>query len=147
GCELTAPWYTVAGASRRTSPPGCCMTEPPRDPVECLAAARAGSRDALGQALETCRRYLLQIAQQAVAAELRSKGGASDLVQETFLQAQLAFERFHGTTAEELRAWLRQLLLHQAAKLGRHYRCTQKRQLARESTLAADAAPLRLARA
>src|SRR5262249_4568646 len=37
----------------------------------------------------------------------------------------------------ELRAWLRQLLHHRAAKFGRRYRTTQKRRLARELALSA----------
>src|SRR5262249_18558042 len=52
-------------------------------------------------------------------------------------EAHRAFERFHGGSEAELRAWLRRLLLHHAAKLGRRYRTTQKRRLARERTLEA----------
>ncbi|MCI0464317.1 MAG: sigma-70 family RNA polymerase sigma factor [Gemmataceae bacterium] len=102
-----------------------------------LSAARAGSREALGRALEACRRYLLHIAQQEVTPALQVKGSASDLVQETFLEAHRAFERFHGGSEAELRAWLRRLLLHHAAKLGRRYRTTQKRRLTREQALEA----------
>lgn len=109
------------------------MAEPA--PELWLSAARAGSREALGQALEACRRYLLHIAQQQVSPALQVKGSASDLVQETFLEAQQAFPRFHGDSEAELRAWLRRLLLHHAAKLGRRYRTTQKRRLARETAL------------
>src|SRR4051794_35904655 len=61
-----------------------------------LAAARAGSNEALGQSLEPFRRYLLEVARQAVGPALRAKGGASDLVQETFLEAQQLFPRFDG---------------------------------------------------
>jgi RNA polymerase sigma-70 factor (ECF subfamily) len=100
-----------------------------------LCAARSGSREALGLALDQCRRYLLAIARDALAPALRAKGGASDLVQETFLEAQRQFPRFEGETAAQLRAWLRCLLLHRAAKLGRRYRRTLKRQLAREVPL------------
>jgi RNA polymerase sigma-70 factor (ECF subfamily) len=100
-----------------------------------LSAARGGCRDALGNALESCRRYLLFVARQELAPELQAKGGASDLVQETFLAAHCAFERFHGTSEVELRSWLCQLLHHRAAKLGRRYRTTQKRRLVRETAL------------
>jgi hypothetical protein len=43
-----------------------------------LAAARAGSREALGQALQACRGYLLLLAERELDADLRAKGGASD---------------------------------------------------------------------
>ena len=52
-----------------------------------LIAAQAGSRDALGEALDGCRPYLLHLARQALGPALQAKGGASDLVQDTFLEA------------------------------------------------------------
>lgn len=111
------------------------MGAPAQDFHLWLSAARDGSRDALGQALEACRRYLLSIARQEMDASLQAKGGASDLVQDTFLEAQRAFGRFQGNSEGELRAWLRQLLHHRTAKFGRRYRTTQKRRLARETAL------------
>src|SRR5204863_135828 len=95
----------------------------------CLMAARGGSQDALGRTLENCRRYLLAVARDELSADLQAKGGASDLVQDTFLEAQSAFEHFRGSSEGELRAWLRQLLHHRAAKFGRRYRTTRKRRL------------------
>src|SRR5262249_50248096 len=67
---------------------------------------------------------------------LRAKGSASDLVQETFLEAQRRFGQFDGDANGQLRSWLRSLLLHKAAKLGRRYHRTRKRQLSREIPLA-----------
>jgi RNA polymerase sigma-70 factor (ECF subfamily) len=103
-----------------------------------IAAARAGSREALGKSLEACRRYLLGIARHEMAPSLQGKGGASDIVQDTFLEAQRSFGHFHGTSQDELRAWLRQLLHHRVAKFGRRFRTTQKRNLERERMLPAD---------
>lgn len=103
-----------------------------------LVAARGGSNEALGLALEQCRTYLLEVAHQSLAPELRAKGGASDLVQETYLEAQRQFPNFDGVSAAQLKAWLRCLLLHRAAKLGRRYRGTLKRSLGRERPLPAD---------
>ena len=84
-----------------------------------LTAARAGSSEALGRALDRCRHYLLDIARHSIQPGLRAKGGASDLVQETFLEAHRLFPGFEGDSSAQLRAWLRSLLLHRAAKLGR----------------------------
>src|SRR5689334_6949794 len=97
-----------------------------------LAAARAGSREALGAALDHCRRFLLAAARDAVGPGLAAKGGASDLVQETYLEAQRQFPHFAGGSGGQLRAWLRRLLAHKAAHLGRHYRNTRKRVVGRE---------------
>jgi RNA polymerase sigma-70 factor (ECF subfamily) len=110
------------------------MNDPPQDFACWLSAARGGSPDALGNALEACRRYLLSAARLELNADLRAKGGASDLVQETFLEAQQIFDRFRGDSEDELRAWLRRLLHHRATKFTRRFRATQKRRLAREAT-------------
>jgi RNA polymerase sigma-70 factor (ECF subfamily) len=107
------------------------------DLPDALAQARGGSREALGAALEACRHYLLRMAGRQLDPEIRAKGGASDLVQQTFLEAQRDFAHFQGTSETELLAWLRHLLLHNVGKLQRHYR-TRKRQAGREVTLAGD---------
>src|SRR5262245_17183074 len=101
-------------------------------------AARGPSREELGQALEACRGYLLSVAEGELAPELRAKGGASDLVQETLLEAYRDFPRFHGRTEDELLAWLRRLLLNNLADFTRQYRATGKRQLDREVAPAGD---------
>jgi RNA polymerase sigma-70 factor (ECF subfamily) len=111
------------------------MAKQSRDASRWLPEARAGSGEALGQALEACRHYLLRIAQQELIPNLRAKGGASDLVQLTFLEAQRDFAKFHGQTEGELRAWLRRLLLDNLANFTRRYRDTAKRQAGRETPL------------
>jgi RNA polymerase sigma-70 factor (ECF subfamily) len=103
-----------------------------------LAAARGGSLEALGQSLEACRRYLLAIADRQLDPDLRAKGGASDLVQETFLEAQRDFKQFQGSSPDEFRAWLRQVLLHNVGAFTRRFRTTSKRAIALEIALSAD---------
>src|SRR5262249_46357722 len=103
------------------------MAQSEDDAVRHLAAARAGSRADLGQALELGRKYLLLVAERELDADVQAKGGASDLVQETFLEAQRDFAQFRGTTEAELLAWLRQMLLHNIANFTRRYRGTGKR--------------------
>src|SRR5262249_48345599 len=102
---------------------------------ERLAAAQSGSREALGQVLSQYRDYLRDIARRELAHDLQTKGDPSDLVQETFLEAQRSFDHFHGHSDDALRAWLRCLLVHRCAKVGRQFRATQKRRLAREVSL------------
>ena len=111
------------------------MSRPAKDVSDWLPAARAGSIEALGQALEQFRRYLLRIAERELDPQLRAKGGASDLVQLTFLEAQRDFARFHGDSAPELRAWLRRLLVDNLANFERRYRGTAKRRVTREVAL------------
>jgi RNA polymerase sigma-70 factor (ECF subfamily) len=109
---------------------------PEQDPIEgWLAAARQGSEEALGHVLERCRPYLLRMANQELASDLRAKQGASDLVQETFVEAHQDFARFDGATAAQWRAWLRGILQHKLANLVRHYCQTDKRHVNREVPL------------
>jgi RNA polymerase sigma-70 factor (ECF subfamily) len=109
--------------------------QPARDASQFLPAAGEGSGEALGQALEACRGYLLHVANHGLDANLRAKGGASDLVQETFFEAQRDFGDFHGSSEHELLAWLRQFLLQNVANLSRRYRGTEKRSVGREVEL------------
>jgi RNA polymerase sigma-70 factor (ECF subfamily) len=101
-----------------------------------LDQARAGSPEAIGCALETYRRYLLLIAERRLAPELQAKGGASDLVQETFCEAQRDFAQFRGTTDAELRRWLRQMLINNVGVFTRRFRDARKRAVGREIAIA-----------
>ena len=96
---------------------------------------RGGSRAALGRILELCRQYLLLVANRELEPELWAKGGASDLVQETFLEAQKDFASFQGTTRAEVLAWLRRILLNNVSNFRRRYVGSEKRQIARELSL------------
>jgi RNA polymerase sigma-70 factor (ECF subfamily) len=93
---------------------------------------RAGHQEALGGLFQTCRSYLLLVANNELPDKVRAKVGASDLVQETFLQAQEIFECFHGNTQSELRAWLVAILENKLAQLKRQYLGTAMRDVHRE---------------
>jgi len=114
------------------------VTEPDGRAAQWLPAARAGSPEALGQALEACRDYLLRIAQRELGPDLQAKGGASDLVQVTVLDAIRDFAHFHGNTDTELLQWLRRLLRNNLADFTRQYRDTAKRQIGQEVRLEGD---------
>jgi RNA polymerase sigma-70 factor (ECF subfamily) len=97
-----------------------------------LRDACAGSQEAIGKVLAAHQRYLLGIANRQVPRDLRSKGGGSDLVQETLLEAHRDFTSFRGRTDGEFRAWLGQILVSNARNFIRRYRDRAKRQIARE---------------
>ncbi|REK18444.1 MAG: hypothetical protein DWQ37_04065 [Planctomycetota bacterium] len=97
-----------------------------------LDSARTGDDGNLGQLLEATRRYLLLVANGALDAQLRQKVAASDLVQETLVDACRDFYRFQGNTEGELLAWLSHILRHKAADVGRAFRGTAKRSVAAE---------------
>ena len=79
--------------------------------------------------------HLLLVANRELEPELWAKGGASDLVQETFLEAQKDFGSFEGTTRAEVLAWLRRILLNNVSNFRRRYVGSEKRQIARELSL------------
>jgi RNA polymerase sigma-70 factor (ECF subfamily) len=110
----------------------------PADPIEqWLRAARAGSRSALGRALDAARPLLLKIAQDELGAGLQGKVGASDLVQESMADAVRGFAQFQGVTPEDWAAWLGQVLRHNLRDCARRYRGADKRDVRREVPLAA----------
>ena len=84
--------------------------------------ARAGSSESLGNLIQTCRQYLLAVANQELPAELKAKVGASDLVQDTAYEIQKSFPQFSGDRQEEFLAWARGILLFNASNARRHYR-------------------------
>ena len=114
------------------------MAESAREFGEWLTTARAGSLESLGHALDSCRNYLLRAAQRELDPDLRAKGGASDLVQETFLEAQRDFAQFQGSSEAELRAWLSRLLVNNVHNFTRRFRGTDKRAIDREVALRRD---------
>jgi RNA polymerase sigma-70 factor (ECF subfamily) len=103
--------------------------------ADLLVRARAGDRSALGHLFGLCRNYVGLIARTQIGAGLRAKVDASDLVQQTLLEAYRGFARFQGTTEAEWLAWLRRIVTHNAADFIRHYRGTDKRGGRREVSL------------
>jgi RNA polymerase sigma-70 factor, ECF subfamily len=97
-----------------------------------LQKARQGDRECREQLFILCRSYLGIAARCQVETWLRRKVDASDLVQQTMLEAHCDFERFQGGTQQEFLAWLRKILAHNAADFVRFYRGTEKRQAGRE---------------
>jgi RNA polymerase sigma-70 factor (subfamily 1) len=111
-----------------------------------LQGARGGSNLLLGQLLEAMRPFLQHVANQELDSDLEPKVGGSDLVQQTFLEAQQAFDRFDGSAEADLRRWLTRILRNNLEDLRRQYRQTQRRTLERErpgdASLAAICDPL-----
>jgi len=100
-----------------------------------LARARGGDQQALNRLFEMCRSYLVVVAAAQVESWLRAKVDASDLVQQTLLEAYRGFAHFRGATEAEWLAWLQRILAHNAADFVRRYRGTEKRQARREVAL------------
>jgi RNA polymerase sigma-70 factor (ECF subfamily) len=97
------------------------------DPEQLLHSARGGDAAVRGQLLELYRRYLTLLARLQIGQRLQGKVDASDLVQETYLDAHRHFDRFAGSSEAQLIRWLRQILAAKLADLLRRYLGTQGR--------------------
>lgn len=105
------------------------------DTAETIQLAKEGDEHSLGVLLSSYERYLKLLAELQLGHELRRKLDASDVVQETFLDAHKAIQRFEGTSEEQLMAWLKSILAARLANTMRHYLGTQARDVRLEAKI------------
>ena len=106
---------------------------------EWIAEARRGSRAALDHLFGACLPYLQVAAHQDLGAALRPRLDASDVVQETLIEAYRDFPRFQGESKKDLLAWLRQILHNNLANERRRHIGTAMRSVHCEVPLSATA--------
>lgn len=104
-------------------------------PEELIADAQEGDASRLGRLLELYRHYLELLARVEIGRGLQAKVDASDLVQETMLEAHKNFGAFRGSTESQFAAWLRQILAAVLCNLLRRYVGTRGRDVRREREL------------
>jgi RNA polymerase sigma-70 factor (ECF subfamily) len=92
-----------------------------------IAAAKLGNVEALGQLLHAYSSYLKTLADDQLDWRLRRRLNASDIVQETLLEAFRDFHFFKGQFANELRSWLRRILIHNLMNATEKHLIAQKR--------------------
>jgi RNA polymerase sigma-70 factor (ECF subfamily) len=107
-------------------------------PENLLGCAQEGDNVALGKLLNVYRRYLALLARTQIGRRLQGKADASDLVQETMLEAHCHFHQFRGTTEAEFAGWLRSILAGLMANHIRHFLGTKQRDVRLEQTLAVE---------
>jgi RNA polymerase sigma-70 factor (ECF subfamily) len=100
-----------------------------------LEQARHGDQDALGRLLEAQRSALHRLAQRQLEGRLAARVDASDIIQQTFLEAHRSFAQFAGLDVREWVAWLEGILDHKIAGAIRDHALLQKRNLRRERSL------------
>ncbi len=108
------------------------------DVVALLEQARRGDSATLGQLLESYHNYLRLLAKIEIGRRLQGKIDASDIVQETFLDAHRHFPNFRGQAEGQFVQWLRAILAGTLANVVRRYLGTQARDLNLERQLTAD---------
>lgn len=112
---------------------------PPDALARWLAAARAGDAAARDRLFGACRSFVATAARCHLQRGLQAKVDASDVVQQSLLEAHRGFDRFAGETPAEWLAWLKKIVAHNALDAAKQYRGTAKRDAARELPLALHA--------
>lgn len=90
---------------------------------------------AVGRMLERCRGHLRRRARRLIPPALRPKVDASDLVQETFVDAARRFVDAPRDRSDELRAWLYRIMALNLAEKRRQYLGTERADVRREVRL------------
>ncbi len=111
------------------------MTKPEESTIGHLLEEAQQKPEAQNQLLAECRSYLVVLARMQLRGHLQAKVDASDIAQQTLLEAHQDFEKFRGQTPAEWLAWLRKLLKNNLTNVARGYQ-TKKRQASREVSLA-----------
>ncbi|WP_166831169.1 sigma-70 family RNA polymerase sigma factor [Thalassoroseus pseudoceratinae] len=88
--------------------------------AELIDRVRRGDEDAREQLFGLCRIQLKQWATTVFAGQLGPVWDLSDAVQESLAEANRDFAAYRGRNADELFAWLRQILSHTILDRQRH---------------------------
>lgn len=99
-----------------------------------IAAAKRGSREALGDLLERHGVRLTRRVRGLLGARLAVKIGPADVVQEALMTASFKFPGFKGKTEKEFEHWLARIL-HRRVLDTRKYFHAAKRDVRRERPL------------
>jgi RNA polymerase sigma-70 factor (ECF subfamily) len=105
-----------------------------------LRRAKCDRGETLGQLLDRYRGYLRVLAERQIGGPLAKRVDASDVVQQTMLEAHRAFCDFQGTTEPQLMVWLVQILGRNIRDNVRDHLNTAKRAAGREQSLEAETA-------
>ena len=109
---------------------------------ELIQQACEGDDVALGQIVSRVQNYLLFVANGSLHQKIRSKISASDIVQQSMLEAHQSINRFNGSSEEEIRAWLKRIVLGNLVDSTRRYKGTIRRNADREISIERLAVPL-----
>jgi RNA polymerase sigma-70 factor (ECF subfamily) len=102
---------------------------------ELLQLARRGDGEALGRLLEAQRTALHRLAEGRLGERIEVRVDASDIIQQTFLEAHRSFQQFAGQDARALSAWLQGILDHKVAGAVRDHALLLKRDVRREQSM------------
>jgi RNA polymerase sigma-70 factor (ECF subfamily) len=97
-----------------------------------IRESRHGNREALGKLLDLYAVCLKKTAAAQLRGPLQARLSASDVVQETCLEAHAHFDQFAGATEREFAAWLGTIFKHKVLGAMRTHVGAQKRAIGLE---------------
>ena len=100
-----------------------------------LQKAREGDNASLGILLRNYFRYLNSLSHGHLDDRIGIRVSASDIVQETLLEAHRDFEKFSGTSIEEFTGWLRRILFNNLATAIEKHVLADKRDVRKQRSL------------
>jgi RNA polymerase sigma-70 factor (ECF subfamily) len=132
--------YNLSAAGAATRRQGRPESEAPTQAQAVRKAHEGASEESddspwqpiVAEAVLNYRAYLKVLADRGLGSDLKSKGDASDLVQETFAEVYREYQRFEGLPAEEFKALLIRMLINNLKSFTRRYRGSLKREISRE---------------
>lgn len=111
--------------------------EPSKSQIKAwIDSAKTGEAGALGALLNAYTNYLKILAEEQLDFRLRRRLNASDIVQETLLEAFRDFHLFRGCYADEFRGWLRRILIHNLMRTTEKHLTASKRDIRNELSFA-----------
>jgi RNA polymerase sigma-70 factor, ECF subfamily len=108
-------------------------TESQVGPLFTLACA--GSNSSLGRLLTLYSNYLKLLVTAQLDERLKGRVSASDIVQESFLEAHRDFKQFRGETPGEFVVWLRRIVVNNILRMVEQHVLTGKRDVRREVSM------------
>lgn len=102
-----------------------------------LHGARSGGIDDRNALFAMVQRYLAYVAKNHFDPTWNAKTGVSDVVQQSMMNAARELSQFDGSTIEQFRSWLRQIVINEIRTLHRHYNA-QRRSIVSEQTIEPD---------
>jgi len=113
-----------------------------QDWQQLIDAAREGCDVALGEIFSRTRGYLLLVANHRLdSGLLHAKFGASDVVQQTQMEAYEKFDQFCGGSEAEYRAWIKRIVVNNVIDASKRYTNTQSRDCCREVPIESSVHP------
>lgn len=103
--------------------------------VTLLERLRTGDAEAWGVLAGAFRGRLREMAASALPKEVTGRADASDIVQQTFAEAHIAFAAFHGKSLQELYTWLGAILSNNVSDAVRSHLVAQRRTVRAEHHL------------